>query len=248
MAKKRVSSPPRVRPPVGGRPKNRLLAALPEADFRRLAPALTTIPMRVKQVLHRQGEPLHHVFFPNGGVVSITAVLPDGTTVESVTVGDEGMVGVEAFLDADAVIPGQTLLQVPDTSAERMSVKDFRQAVAEPGPFRVLIGRYAQVVMAQMIQTTACNALHPVSQRCARWLLMTHDRMHEQDFRLSHEFLAVMLGVQRPTVSTVAAALQAEGLIRYSHGRVMVKDRKGLEAAACVCYPIMRGYFESLRP
>jgi CRP-like cAMP-binding protein len=101
--------------------------------------------------------------------------------------------------------------------------------------------------MSQMVQTTACNALHDVQPRCARWLLMTHDRMHEQDFDLSHEFLAVMLGVQRPTVSVVARTLQQAGLIRYTHGHVTVRDRKGLEAAACECYPIIRAHFDRLR-
>jgi|SRR6478672_4050383 CRP-like cAMP-binding protein len=95
-----------------------------------------------------------------------------------------------------------------------------------------------------MMQTTACNALHHVQQRCARWLLMTHDRMHEQDFHLSHEFLAVMLGVQRPTVTTVAGGLQQAGLIRYTHGRVSVLDRRGLEAASCECYAIVRAHFD----
>jgi CRP-like cAMP-binding protein len=109
-----------------------------------------------------------------------------------------------------------------------------------------ILGRYTQVVIAQMMQTTACNALHQVQQRCARWLLMTHDRMHEQNFTLSHEFLAVMLGVQRPTVSVVAGTLQAAGLIRYTHGRVKVQDRRGLEAAACECYPIIRAHFDRL--
>ena len=99
------------------------------------------------------------------------------------------------------------------------------------------VGRYAQVLIAQMMQSTACNAVHQVPQRCARWLLMTHDRMHEQDFKLSHEFLAVMLGVQRPTVSVIAGTLQEAGLIRYMHGRVTVRDAKGLEAASCECYP-----------
>ena len=113
--------------------------------------------------------------------------------------------------------------------------------------FHDLLGRYTQVVIAQMMQSTACNALHQVPQRCARWLLMTHDRMHEQDFHLSHEFLAVMLGVQRPTVSVVAGTLQEAGLIRYKHGRVTVRDRKGLEAAACECYAIIRAHFDRLR-
>jgi CRP-like cAMP-binding protein len=249
MAKKRAASvrlP--VRPPASvARQGNRLLAALPPEDFGRLRPFLTSIPVHVKQVLQKGGEPIRAVYFPNGGVASITTVLPDGTQVEAATVGDEGMLGVEAFLGADAVAPGETLIQVPDTSAEMMSVEDFRREIAKQGAFHDLIGRYTQVVIAQMMQSTACNALHQVPQRCARWLLTTHDRMHEQDFNLSHEFLAVMLGVQRPTVSVVAGTLQQAGLIRYSHGRVTVRDRKGLEAAACECYPIIRAHFDRLR-
>jgi CRP-like cAMP-binding protein len=249
MTKKRVSPlcPPVRPPPSDGRPKNRLLAALPADDFNRLRPFLTTVPIRVKQVLHKSGEPLKTVYFLNGGVASITTLLSDGTTVEAATVGDEGMLGVEAFLDVAAVAAGETLIQVPDTSAETMSAADFRRAVAKPGAFRDLVGRYTHVVIAQMMQTTACNALHQVTPRCARWLLMTHDRMHEQDFHLSHEFLAVMLGVQRPTVSLVAGTLQQAGLIRYTHGRVTVRDRKGLESAACECYPIIRAHFDRLR-
>jgi CRP-like cAMP-binding protein len=249
MTKKRVSPlRPSVRPPPADeRPNNRLLAALPADDFRRLQPYLKTIPIRLKQVLHKNGEPLRAVYFLNGGVASITTVLSDGTTVEAATVGDEGMLGVEVFLDAAAIAAGETLIQVPDTSAETMSVEDFRNAVGEPGAFRDLVGRYTHVVIAQMMQSAACNALHHVQQRCARWLLMTHDRMHEQDFHLSHEFLAVMLGVQRPTVSVVAGTLQQAGLIRYMHGRVTVRDRKGLEAASCECYTIVRAHFDRLR-
>jgi CRP-like cAMP-binding protein len=157
------------------------------------------------------------------------------------------MLGVEAFLTVDAIAPGETLIQVPDTDAEVMSVQDFRREIEKQGAFRDLIGRYTQVVIAQMMQTTACNALHDVQQRCARWLLMTHDRMHEEDFTLSHEFLAVMLGVQRPTVSGVAGTLQDAGLIRYTHGRVTVSNRRGLEAASCECYPIIRAHFDRLR-
>lgn len=252
MAKKRV---PSVRPssravrrsPADSRPKNRLLAALPARDFERLRPHLTTIPVRAKQIVQKQGEPIEHVFFPNGGVFSVTTVLSSGATVEAATIGDEGLLGIEAFLAGDAIAPGETLMQVPDTNAERMAVSDFRRVLAEDGPFRELIGRYTQVVIAQMMQAAACNVLHQVQQRCARWLLMTHDRMHEQDFHLSHEFLAVMLGVQRPTVTLVAGTLQDAGLIRYKHGHVTVSNRQGLEAAACECYPIIRAHFNRLR-
>jgi CRP-like cAMP-binding protein len=250
MTKKRVSPqrpPVRPPPPTGGGPKNRLLAALPADDFDRLRPLLKTVPIRLKQVLQKNGERIEAVYFLNGGVASITTALSDGTMVEAATVGDEGMLGVEAFLSDDAIAPGETLIQVPDTSAEMMGVDDFRREMAKQGAFRDLVGRYTQVVIAQMMQTTACNALHQVPQRCARWLLTTHDRMHEQDFHLSHEFLAVMLGVQRPTVSVVAATLQEAGLIRYTHGHVRVRNRKGLEAASCECYPIIRAHFDRLR-
>lgn len=250
MSKKRVSSvrpPPAVRPLPDARPKNQLLGALPADDFRRLLPHLKTVPMRLRQVLHKNGEPLRSVYFLNGGVASITTVLADGTMVEAATIGDEGMLGIEAFLSEDAVAAGETLIQVPDTDAAMMSVADFRATASAPGAFRELLGRYTQVVIAQMMQSSACNALHQVQQRCARWLLMTHDRMHERDFHLSHEFLAVMLGVQRPTVTTVAGALQQAGLIRYIHGRVTVRDRKGLEAASCECDAIIRAHFNRLR-
>lgn len=157
------------------------------------------------------------------------------------------MLGVEAFLSVNAIAPGETLIQVPDGDAEAMSVEDFRRETQKQDALHDLVGRYTQVVIAQMMQSAACNAMHHVQQRCARWLLMTHDRMHQQDFTLSHEFLAVMLGVQRPTVSVVAATLQHAGLIHYIHGRVTVMNRPGLEAAACECYPIIRAHFDSLR-
>jgi CRP-like cAMP-binding protein len=230
-----------------GRPGNRLLAALPDDDFRRLAPYLHTVPIRVKQMLYKSGEPLRDVYFPNGGVAAITTTLLDGTTIEAVTVGDEGMLGIEAFLSADAVAPGDALIQVPDTNAERMAVEDFRRETAARGAFHDLIARYTQVVIAQVMQTAGCNAIHDVRQRCARWLLMTHDRMHEHGFQLSQEVLASMLGVQRPTVSVVAETLQDAGLIRYAYGHITVRDRSGLESAACECYPIIRGHFERLR-
>ena len=197
-------------------------------------------------MLQKQGAEIRHVYFPNGGVVSITTVLLTGAMIEATTVGDEGMAGIEAFLSENAVAAGETLIQVPDTSAERMAVEDFRSEIAMGGAFRDLIGQYMQVALAQLMQSTACNAVHQVQERCARWLLTTHDRMHEQDFNLSHEFLAMMLGVQRPTVSVVAKTLQDAGLIRYNHGLVTVLNRGGLEDAACECYPIIRAQFDRL--
>ena len=244
MAKTRA---PAGRPPPSERPKNHLLAAFPAKDFQRLLPHLTTVPVRLKQVLHHVGQPLCDVYFLNGGAASIVTLLSDDTMVEAATVGNEGMLGIEAFLSAGAIATGHTLMQVADRDAERMSVEDFRREVAVGGALHALIGRYTQVILAQLMQSTACNARHEVPQRCARWLLMTHDRMQRQDFNLSHEFLAAMLGVGRPTVSVAARRLQEGGLISYTHGRVTVRNRKGLEAASCECYAIVRAHFDRLR-
>jgi CRP-like cAMP-binding protein len=157
------------------------------------------------------------------------------------------MLGIEAFLGIGAIAPGLTLMQVPDTNAEMLSVDDLRREVATCGALQDVLGRYTQVIIAQLMQSTACNVKHDVAQRCARWLLMTHDRMQKRDFNLSHAFLAIMLGVRRPTVSVAAATLQEAGLIRYTHGRIRVLNRKGLEAASCECYAIIRAHFDRLR-
>ena len=245
MSKKRsASATPRVprTPPTDGRPKNRLLGALPTDDFRRLVPHLKTVPIRPKQIVHKEGEPIQQVYFPNGGVFSVTTALSDGRSTEVATIGDEGMLGAEALLTDDAVATGDTMMQVPDGEVTMLAVETFRREVAERGALHKLIGRYTQVLMAQMARSTACNALHEVQHRCARWLLMTHDRMHEQDFHLSHEFLAVMLGV-----SVVAGTLQRAGLISYRQGLIKVLDRKGLESASCECYALIRAQFDRLR-
>ena len=231
----------------GARPKNKLLQALPAPEFERLEPHLKTIPTRAKQVFYKHGEPLTYVYFPNGGVVSITTVLSDGTMVETATVGNEGMVGIEAFFSAEPIAPGNTMMQVPDTDAERLSIGAFRAELAQGGTLSTVMGRYVQTTIRQMMQSAACNARHQVIERCPRWLLMTHDRVEGDSFHLSQEFLAMMLGVRRQTVSLVANTLQKAGLITYRHGHVTVLDRAGLEAASCECYAATRKYFDTLQ-
>jgi CRP-like cAMP-binding protein len=242
-----VKKSPSTRPPPDGRPKNSLLRALPAADFERLLPHLTTIATPHKHVFQKHGEPVEYVYFPNGGVASVTAVLLDGTMVETATVGVEGMLGIEAFLGKHALATGQTMMQVPDTNAERLSVVEFRRELARQGALFDIMGRYAQIAIAQIMQSTACNARHAVDERCPRWLLMTHDRIGRDEFTLSQEFLAMMLGVRRQSVTVVAGTLQAAGLITYKHGVIRVLDRKGLEAAACECYLLLRRHSEALR-
>jgi CRP-like cAMP-binding protein len=241
MVRKSVS--PRLLP---SRPKNRLLRALPEMDFQRIVADLETIPVPARYVFHKHGKPISHVYFPNGGVASVTAVLSDGTMVETATVGDEGMIGIEAFFVKAPTAPGETMMQVPDTNVERLSVSAFRRELARQGALSELMGRYAQVSVAQMMQSTACNALHQIHERCCRWLLTTHDRIGRDDFHLSHEFLGVMLGVRRQSVTVVAGTLQAAGLIRYKHGNMTILNRKGLEAGSCECYALIRRRFDAL--
>ena len=223
-------------------PQNRLLAKLPADAQARLRPLLTSVPLHARQVLHRQGEPIRHVYFAHGGLVSMVTVLADGALVEAATVGDGGIVGIDAFFADDAFAVCEAIVQVPVTgqTADVMRVTDFRQELARRGAFYDAIARYAQLLHAQVIRLTACNARHPVHERCARWLLTAHDHLHGEEFRLSHEFLAVMLGVRRQTVSLVAASFQSAGLIRYTHGRVIVMDRGRLEHMACECYGALR--------
>lgn len=235
-----------VREPRKDRPKNRLLRALPEEDFQRLRPDLRTIPTGLRQVLHKPGEPIKFVYFPNGGVASITTALSDGGMVEAATVGVEGMVGIEVLFASRADSTGEAMIQVPDTNAEQLSVAAFRRELARQGAFSELLGRYAQVTVAQMMQSAACNARHHVQERCPRWLLMTHDRVEGDEFQLSQDLMSVMLGVRRQSVTVVARTLQAAGLITYKHGKVRILDRSGLESASCECYAIIRSKFDAL--
>ena len=225
---------------------NRLLASLPSADYERILPDLKTVPTKVKQVLHKQGEPRRHVYFPNDGVCSMVTVMLDGSMVEVATIGHEGVVGINAFLGMNTTT-GTTLVQVGDGTAVRMGIAPFRREPDRRDVFHEVVGRYAQALVATMMQSVACNTLHQLQQRCCRWLLMTHDRVDGNEFGLSHEFLAVMLGARRPTVTLVAGSLQKAGLISYKRGRVKILDRGGLEDLSCECYVRIRRQFNRLR-
>ena len=232
-------------PPIANRPKNKLLASLPRAEFQRLQPHLRTVPTTVKQVLHPANVPIRDIYFPNDGVASVTAMMNDGAMVEIATVGAEGFIGAGAVFGA-AMTTGEAMMQVPGTSAEILPVEIFKRELDRHGPFFDAVQRYMQGFMALMMQSTACMALHSVQERCCRWLLMTHDRVGRDDFHLSHEFLAMMLGSTRPTVTVVAGTLQRAGLIKYRHGRITIVDRESLESAACECYATVKAHFNRL--
>jgi CRP-like cAMP-binding protein len=228
------------RPPSANRPppsdnQNLLLAALPADEYKRIAQSLETIPLKLKSLLHRAGDPVEHVYFPGGGFCSMLTVLKDGGMVEVATIGREGMVGVTAVLDGNP-LSSTSMVQGETDTCYRMTANAFRREMDRRGVFYELLTHYAQALVGFIMQSTACNAVHSVEQRLARWLLMARDRMGSEDFPLTQEFVAMMLGASRPTVTIVAGTLQKAGLITYHRGRVTIVDREGLEAAACECY------------
>jgi CRP-like cAMP-binding protein len=223
---------------------NRLLGALPAADYARIRPHLQMHTAVVGKPLQEHGKLVTDVYFPNGGVYSVTAEMRDRELVEVATVGREGMLGIGVFL-GDPAGAGRTFMQVPDGPLPSMAVRRFVRESGK-GPFRNVVALYAQANLLQMMQCSACNALHDLTQRCCRWLLQTQDRVESNDLLLKHEFLAIMLGVHRPTVTAVLGSLQRSGLIASKYGRIRVLKRGRLEAASCECYGVIRGHFERL--
>jgi len=224
---------------------NRLLAALPAADYARIHKHLQMNPGGTGRTLQEHGTPVTAVYFPNGGVFSVTNQMRDGALVEVATVGIEGMLGIGVFL-GDRAGAGRIFQQVPDGPFASMTAGRFIKESATPGPFHDVLALYAQANLLQIMQGSACNALHGVKQRCCRWLLQTQDRVGATEFLLKQEFLAIMLGVQRPTVTLVMRALQDGGLIRTRYGRIRVLNRKKLERAACECHEVIRAHFQRL--
>jgi CRP-like cAMP-binding protein len=231
--------------PDGSRLRNRLLAALPIADYRRVLKHLHMNTGVMGHTLQEHGAPVTDVYFPNGGVFSVTNTMRDGQLVEVATVGVEGMLGIGVFL-GDRSGAGRTFQQVPNGPFPSMAVGRFVKECAPAGPFREIVALYAQANHLQVMQCTACNALHDVKQRCCRWLLQTQDRVESDAFVLKQEFLAIMLGVYRPTVTQVMGKLQAAGLLSTRYGRIHVLNRRRLEDASCECYEVIRAHFQRL--
>ena len=215
--------------------RNLLLARLPAAELAAVLARCDSVPLTRRFTMLERDQPIKHVFFPEGGVSSLTTSMKDGDTVEVLTVGREGMVGIELFMGG-AVATVDGFVQVAGGTAHRMPADVFRREMDRKAAFYELLMRYSQALIGTIMQSTACNAVHSVEQRLSRWLLMAHDRMESDDFALTQEFAAMMLGATRPTVSLVAATLQKAGLITYHRGRVQVLDRPNLEAASCECY------------
>ena len=230
--------------PDGTPLRNRLLAALPADDYARIREHLQMHTAVIGRPLQEHGTPVTRVYFPNGGVYSVTNQMRDGALVEVATVGQEGMLGIGVFL-GDRAGAGRTFQQVPDGPLPSMAAGPFVRETAS-GPFREVVALYAQANLLQIMQCTACNALHDVRQRCCRWLLQTQDRVGAREFLLKHEFLAIMLGVHRPTVTLVLGILQRDGLISTRYGRIRVLKRRRLQEASCECYDVIRAHFRRL--
>lgn len=225
---------------------NRIIAALPPAALERLLPDLDARPLKLRQVLQSRGTPVSHVVFPLLGVASMISMGETGDSVEVATVGCEGMVGLPLFLGGKQAAV-EVFMQVAGEGLFMAANKFTAHVQREPDLTRALL-LYTQALLTQVAQCSACNCYHPIEARCARWLLQTHDRVKGDEFPLTHDFLGLMLGVRRASVSETAQALQEAGLIRYHRGVITVLNRKGLEAAACECYGLITDEFARLLP
>lgn len=217
---------------------NRLLAALPKKDYRRLLPELEQVVMPFAKVIHEPGDTIRHVYFPNDSIVSLLSVVAKRSSLEVGIIGNDGMAGITVFLGV-GTSRYRALVQGAGT-AMRMKASTLRKEAERVGPLRRLLQLYTHSLLSQISQTAACNRFHPVDERLARWMLMTRDRLHSDEFRLTQEFMSHMLGVRREGVNKAAGSLQRNKLISYSRGHIILLDRAGLEAVACECYLLVK--------
>ena len=224
--------------------QNRLLKALNSDAQGPALDSLELVDLELKESLYEPGSPIEDVYFPVNGVVSMLARLEDGLMVEVATVGNEGMIGLAVFLGTNST-PGTSFCQVPG-QAYRISAEEFRQNIERSSLVGRVLHRYTQALMTQISQGNACNRAHSNRQRCARWLLLTHDRVGKDEFLLTQEFLSQMLGVRRATVNEIAGQISEAGAISYSRGVIRVTDRERLEAESCLCYGIIRDEYDRM--
>jgi len=224
---------------------NKLLARLPAEELKLIQPHLQAVELHYGQVVAEADEPITSMYFPIEGVLSMVNEPEDGDIVEFATVGNEGMAGIPLLLGA-STMPSRVFVQVAG-SAFRGDAARLLDVLQRTPIFHARLLRYVMALINQISQGASCNRLHDVQERCARWLLHTHDRVNGESFMLTQEFLSQMLGVHRPTVTIAARMLQQAGLIRYSRGRIEVIDRPGLEAAACPCYRLIADQYARLQ-
>lgn len=223
--------------------QNRLLAALPKAEFERLDPSLELVSMKLGEVLCESGGKMSYVYFPITAIVSIHYVMENGASAESAGVGNEGIVGVPLITGGDTM-PSLAVVQTAG-HGYRLKAQLMRDALTRAGGRRAgkmqaILLRYAQALMTQMSQMAACNRHHTVDQQLCRWLLLTLDRLSSNELTMTQELIASMLGVRREGITEAAGKLQQAGYIRYRRGHITVLDRAGLEANVCECYEVVK--------
>lgn len=221
---------------------NHLLVKLSDEHLEPLCPFLEKVHTDIKHVVHERNSKIPYVYFPSTSALSNLIILEDGAAVEVGTVGNEGFSGVELL--AGASVATETCVCQIEGYSLKIKTDHFVKALNESGPLRHIAECYLQAYLAQLSQSVACNRKHSLEARFARWMLVTHDRVQGHEFVLTHEFLADMLGSQRPSVSVVAAGLQKEGVLQYSRGHVKILNRARLEAEACECYAAIREQFK----
>src|SRR5437868_2887455 len=221
---------------------NRMLAALPEDELCQLAPHLEEVKLSLGQVIYEQEAAISYAFFPVDSIISALHVMSDGTSIEVSLVGQEGVTGISALLGANETF-NEWVAQVPGT-AFRIDMQRLQDEFNRSGRLQRLLLLYAHAVIKHMSQSVACNRLHHIEQRLCRWLLMIHDRVQRDDLRITHEFVARMLGVRRAGVTEALGVLQHAGMINLARGQVTVLDRQGLETAACECYQLVKEEFD----
>ncbi|BAL96976.1 Crp/Fnr family transcriptional regulator [Rubrivivax gelatinosus] len=225
---------------------NRLLAALPDAEWGRWQALLEPVDLPLGKVLHESGGALEHVYFPTSALVSLLYVLADGGTAEIAVVGLEGLVGVTLFMGGGST-PSRAVVQSAGQGF-RLPAPALQEEFQRAGPAMHLLLRYTQALITQMAQTAVCNRHHSLDQQLCRWLLLSLDRLPGNELVMTQELIGNMLGVRREGVTEAAGRLQAAGLIRYARGRITVLDRPGLEARTCECYGVVKKEYDRLLP
>src|SRR5262249_4988815 len=236
-----ASNPP---PEAGGATKNAIVRGLPAADRARLTAALQPVTFDLGHVISEPGRRMDYIYFPTTAVVSSLYTTEEGATAEMGLAGSDGVVGVSLFLGGEPP-PNRTVVIVAG-DAFRLKANALREEFAAGGALQLQLLRYTQSLITQISQTAVCNRLHAVEQRLSRWLLMCHDRVDRDELQMTQEFISNMLGGRRETVTVAAGRLQDAGLIRYARGHITIVDRKGLEDAACECYPAVAARYDRL--
>jgi CRP-like cAMP-binding protein len=220
------------------RPGNRLLRSLEEDAYLRLAPKLRLVRLRAKQILYRPNEAIHEIYFPESAVICLMTVMANGDTLETATVGNEGASWISASIGAPSM-PCETIVVIAG-EAFALRIEDLDDEMRHNEPFRDLLMQYSHALLIHSMRMTGCTGLHSLPQRCARWILTTLDRVPESRFSVTHEFLAMLLGASRPSVSVVIEDFERRGLLRTERGRVLVGDRAQLASVACDCYDVIK--------